>query len=112
MSNDTNRPTTFLNRYLNGEVLAEDIDEYIDFWHEHPAGRQIYEFLGMTKKEYSLWLRDPDSLPHIARARRAGLPLEVALRNALEEFPVAARSANAAKIRRLMRWLQETGRIS
>ncbi len=42
MSNDTNRPTTFLDRYLNGEVLAEDIDEYIDFWHEHPAGRQFY----------------------------------------------------------------------
>jgi hypothetical protein len=112
MSSHTHGPATFLDRYLNGEVLAEDIDDFIDVWHENPAGKEIYEFLGMSEKEYSLWLRDPDALPHIARARRAGLPLEVALRTALEEFPIAARSANATKVDRLMRWLKQIGKIS
>lgn len=111
MSSHTHGPATFLERYLNGEVLAEDIDDFIDIWHENPAGKEIYEFLGMSTKEYSLWLRDPDTLPQIAQARRAGLPLEIVLRTTLEEFPIAARSANVAKIDRLMRWLKQIGKI-
>jgi hypothetical protein len=103
---------TFVDQYLNGEVLAEDIDDFIDIWHENPAGEEIYEFLGMSQKEYSLWARDPDTPPEIARARRTGLPLEVVLRTTLEEIPTAARSANAIKIDRLMRWLKQIEKIS
>lgn len=112
MSSHTHGPATFLDRYLNGEVLSEDIDDFIDIWHQNPAGKEIYEFLGMSEKEYALWLRDPDTLPQIVRARRAGLPLEVVLRAALEEFPIAARSANAIKIDRLLHWLKQRGKIS
>lgn len=111
MSSHTRGPATFLDRYLNGEVLAEDIDYFVDIWHKKPANKEIYQFLGMSKEEYSLWLRDPDTLPVIARARRAGLPLESVLRATLEELPVVARSANAVKVKRLMCWLEESGRI-
>ena len=107
MSSQTHPPAPFLERYLNGDVLAEDIDDFVDIWHKNPEGKEIYEFLGMTEKEYSLWLCDPDTLPQIARARRAGLPLEVVLRAALEEVPTAARSTNAIKTDRLMRWLKQ-----
>ncbi len=65
----------FLDRYLKGEVLAEDIDDFVDQWHNSPGNQQLYEYLGMTEEEYSLWLGDPDVLSHIARARRAGLSL-------------------------------------
>jgi hypothetical protein len=112
MSSQTHGPVTFVDQYLNGEVLAEDIDDFIDIWHENPADKEIYDFLGMSQKEYSLWVRDPDTLPEIARARRTGLPLEVVLRTTLEEIPTAARSANAIKIDRLMRWLKQIEKIS
>jgi hypothetical protein len=112
MSNHTHAPAMFLERYLNGEVLAEDIDDFIDLWHENPEGREIYEFLGMSEQEYSLWVRDPDTLPQIARSRRTRLPLEAVFRATLEEFPIAARSANATKVDRLMRWLQRAGKNS
>ena len=50
MSSYTDGPATFLERYLNGEVLADDIDDFIDRWHENPEGREIYEFLGMSNE--------------------------------------------------------------
>lgn len=111
MSNHNQEAPTFLNQYLNGEVLAKEIDDFIDVWHEDPHAQEIYEFLGMTEEEYSLWLRDPDMLPHIARARREGLPLAVVVRTSLESLPIAARAADAAKVRRLIKWLESTGKL-
>src|SRR5690242_12545252 len=107
MSSPTREPVTFLDRYLKGKVLSEEIDDYIDSWHADPQSKEIYEFLGMSQKEYSLWLRDPDTLPHIARARRTGLPLEAVISAALDQLQVAARPVNATKVNRLMQWLKQ-----
>ena len=70
MSSKREKQLPFIELYLSGKVLPEDIDDYVDKWHANPAGQEIYEFLGMSEEEYSLWLRDPNALPHIARARR------------------------------------------
>jgi hypothetical protein len=112
MSSHNHGPATFLDRYLNGEVLAEEMDDFIDVWHTDPQNKEIYEFLGMSEQEYSLWLRDPEALPHIARARRAGLPLQVVISAALKELRIAARSGNSAKLERLNHWLKQTEKIS
>jgi len=102
---------TFIDLYLNRRVLAEDIDDYIDAWHADPKGQEIYEFLGMSEQEYSLWLRDPDALPHIARARKERKPLAAVISSALNEMPIAARSSDAIKVQRLKHWLEEHGKI-
>jgi hypothetical protein len=107
MSSQPRGLPTFLEHYLNGKAVAEDIDDFIDVWHENLKQMEIYEFLGMTKEEYSLWLRDPDTLPQIARARRLGLPLVKVVSIALKELPTAARSAEKEKVRRLRRWLEQ-----
>lgn len=111
MSSQTPKSVKFFDRYLKEKALAEDIDEYTDSWHADFKGKEIYEFLGMSEKEYSLWLRDPDTLPHIARARRTGLPLEVVISAALEELSVEALPVNATKADRLMQWLRQMGEI-
>ena len=64
-------PQTFLDAYLSGDKGPEDIDRFVDAWHENPCGREIYDHLGMTRDEYAVWARNPDSLPIIAKARRA-----------------------------------------
>ena len=75
MSKTHRAERSFIEQYLAGTVAAEHIDNFIDAWHDRPENKEIYEFLGMSKEEYSLWLREPDSLLQIARARREGLPL-------------------------------------
>jgi hypothetical protein len=110
MSRKEQGSPTFLDLYLNGEVLSEEIDDFIDEWHAHPGQKDIFEFLGMTTEEYSLWLRDPESLPHIARARRAKLPLANVVRSVVEELPLAARAGDSLKLKRLIQWLERQGK--
>jgi hypothetical protein len=70
MSRIPEKARRFFDRFLRGEVSAEDIDDFIDAWHDNPEKSEIFEFLGMTREEYALWLRDPEALPQIAQARR------------------------------------------
>ncbi len=71
----------FIQLCLSGEVLEEDIDEFIDNWHEGKAGQyqSLHEFLGMSWEEYSIWVIKPSSLPLILSAHRKNLHLNVAL---------------------------------
>jgi hypothetical protein len=66
---------TFMSRYLSGDVDGGEIDDFIDAWHERPGKTELFEFLGMSRQEYASWLRDPDCLPRLADARRAGRSL-------------------------------------
>lgn len=75
MSSKNQTEATFLERYLNGEVLAEEIDDYVDRWHTASSKQQIYDFLGLSRDEYALWVRHRDLLPQIALARREQRPL-------------------------------------
>lgn len=111
MSEESLSHKTFIERYMNGEVLPEDIDDFVDAWHKNPDGKEIFEYLGMTRQEYSIWLRDPGILPHIARARRDNLDLPTALRQSIEDMPIAARSSDQVKVKRLLQWLKQQGKI-
>jgi hypothetical protein len=70
MSRTAERTPSFLERYLIGEVRSENIDDYVDAWHAHPDRQELHELLGMSKEGYATWLRDPEALAEIARARR------------------------------------------
>jgi hypothetical protein len=111
MSEESLSYRTFIQLYMNGEVLSEDIDEFIDAWHHDQDRKEIFEYLGMTKQEYSIWLRDPDVLPHIVRARRDNLDLPTVLRQSIEDMPIAARSSDQVKVKRLLQWLHQQGKI-
>ena len=65
----------FIGLCLEGKVSCDEIDDYIDQWHEAPEGRELHDYLGLTKQEYGPWLRRPDALPDILGARRAIKPL-------------------------------------
>lgn len=102
MSEKRGASCSFLQGYLNGETRAEDIDDFIDAWHAKPGRKKIFEFLGMTSDEYSLWLCDPDSLAEIAKARREELPLISVVRDTL-----AAMRAAGTREKPLRRWLAQ-----
>ena len=111
MSKDAHKRQTFLDQYVNGEILAEEIDDYVDSWHAESRDEPIYQFLGLSRGEYSLWLRDPQTLPYIALARRTQKPLALILDSQLSQMPIAARSADIARVKRLRLWLVQHGKI-
>jgi hypothetical protein len=102
--------SNFIEDCLHGNALLEDVDDYVDRWHESKNDIPIYKFLGMTDKEYELWVADPNVLPFIVKAHRDGKNVY----KLVEEFdplPLAARAAGPDRAKKLIRWLKAEGHI-
>lgn len=60
-------PPTFVDLCLSKKAKPEDIDDFIDRWHEGKAGvgKELREYLGMNKVEYALFIQDSANLHKI-----------------------------------------------
>jgi hypothetical protein len=90
---------TFIDLYILGQARPEDISESIDTWHSGSGDQPIYDYLGMTEEEYSEWLRDPDVLPHIVRARKERLPLAEVIEAGLKSSTIPPGASDRTKAR-------------
>jgi DNA-directed RNA polymerase specialized sigma subunit len=91
---------------LQGRVLSDEIDDFVEQWHDNDSAEEIYEYLGLSFEEYSLWVADPDNIEIIIYARHSHKPLTEAVNDNLQhEERIAARSDEAAKISALARWI-------
>ncbi len=97
MSSD--RKSSFIELCVEGEVLLEDIDDFIDIWHKSSQDMELHEFLGMSWKEYSAWVSEPDILPFIVTARVEKKEFTDVLEE-FQRFPLAARANNQKKQRK------------
>lgn len=59
---------TFIQLCIDGEVLPQEVDDFVDRWHEGTSELELHEFLGMTWDEYSAWVQRSDVLPRIIKA--------------------------------------------
>jgi hypothetical protein len=50
---------TYIDKYLNGEIQMDEIDDFIEQWHESDSEKELHEYLGMTWEEYALWVERP-----------------------------------------------------
>jgi hypothetical protein len=105
------RKHPFIDLCLAGQVLLEEIGDFVDEWHSEPRGKELHEHLGMTQEEYSLWVRMPDALPYILKARRENKRLTDTIVTAYQDMRLAARSNDHSKIARLQRWLKLQGEL-
>jgi hypothetical protein len=100
---------TFFDLYSSGRALSDDIDDFIDSWHEgtdlQARSLPLHEYLGLTLDEYELWVHDPDVLPQILIARRESRPLSDVMNDYLDELPMAARAEDAGTVKALRAWL-------
>ncbi len=97
---------SFMSLALDGYVLADEIEDFIESWHASDSDAEIYEFLGMTFEEYSLWASDPDTIELILSARHVGSPLKDAVNDNLRtQERIAARSDEARKLAILSHWI-------
>jgi hypothetical protein len=100
---------TFIDLCVQGEALLDDIDEFVDMWHNSADDGGLSDFLGMTLEEYSLWISQPDILPYVITARRIGKPISEIVADV--NLPMAARSDNPSKAKKLMQWLESQGKV-
>jgi hypothetical protein len=96
----------FVTLCARGDVIVDDIDDYVEAWHRGEGQGDLHDFLGMTWEEYALWLTQPESLPLIVTAHIEGRSVFQIVEE-LESLPMAARAANVTEAKRLMRWLEE-----
>lgn len=85
-----------------GGVAPDDIDDFVDDWHDEDDGSALGDFLGMSEAECAAWNREPQTLPLIILARRAQVPLaeilgmQEARAQATQAFDLAGMDALAA----------------
>jgi hypothetical protein len=102
---------SFVELCLKGDVLEEEIDQFVEDWHEGRQGADIalHEHLGMSWEEYQLWSTTPSVLPFVLTARKFGTTLKEQL--AQEKFAIAARAGSAAEATKVGVWLRSIGKI-
>ena len=102
---------SFVSKCLHGEVLLDEIDDYIDEWHCGNSTEPIHSFLGMTQDEYRLWVDDPSALKYILRAHRENIPVAMLISDDFEhnQMNIAARAGNFAELQKLFDWINKRG---
>ena len=55
----------FVEAPKRGAADCDDIDDYIDEWHEGPYTCELYEFLGMTQQQFHEYVKYPE--PYLRR---------------------------------------------
>jgi Trp operon repressor len=78
----------FIDLCISGDALADQIDDFIDLWHDNKAGQdqELHEFLGMTWDEYSVWATNPSILPFILAAHTDNKTLSVELATSIAKL--------------------------
>lgn len=98
--------SNFIENCISGDALLTEVDNYVAQWHDKESTLKLYSYLGMTKKEYALYVQDESFLACIVTAHREKKDIEEVINN---EFSLAARADSQAKSERLERWLKSEG---
>lgn len=98
--------SNFITYCIKGETLMSEVDDFIAIWHEEEIHSSLHDFLGMSKKEYELFVKDGAYLGLIITSHRDNIDIEMLVR---EEMNIAARSENEPTMRMLQKWLENEG---
>lgn len=104
------KETSFIELCAKGEVLLEEIDDFIDRWHKNSQDIELHEFLGMSWQEYSAWVAEPEILPFIVTARFEQKEFTDVLEE-LQRLPMAARADSPKKAEMILKWLKRKGKL-
>ena len=86
--------------------MLDDIETYIEDWHNSDEDVEIYEFLGMTEDEYMSWIEEPRLLRSIIFA----IDNNITFRDAVQRESIAARATCSPKdLEAIEKWLTKNG---
>ena len=97
---------TFIDKCLSGDAFLDEIDDYIDAWHDEATSDEIelHTYLGMTWEEYCLWVNDSTILGSIINAKRKNINIFTELE---QEIPaIAARADSQEEAEKMMIFLK------
>ena len=57
--------SNFIEDCLSGKATPSDVDKYVAAWHDGDSVLELREYLGLTPKQYELWLNDSTILDFI-----------------------------------------------
>ena len=98
--------SSFMTLALSGRVISDEIEDFVEAWHESDSMDELHVFLGMKFEEYSLWASDPDTIDVILSARHDGRSLREAVNDNLRvQERIAARADEAGKLATLSKWI-------
>ncbi len=100
--------SNFVKDVINADALLEQIDDYIEQWHESDTDLSIHDYLGMTEEEYFLWVEADFYLKYIIEAHEKNKNINEVLK---DEYTLAARSATPEEAKTIYKWLKEKGLI-
>lgn len=96
----------FMDLVLRGEILVDEIDDFVERWHNSDSNDDLHNYLGMSFEEYSLWASDAEAIFTIITARRRGMSLKEAVNDNLQsQARVAARADETGKLGILQQWI-------
>lgn len=98
--------SNFITACINGDALLTEIHDYIDAWHDSDSELALHDFLGMSEKEYALFVEDEAYLGLVVTAHKRGVKIEDIMHNHLK---MVARSDDRAKSERLERLITHEG---
>lgn len=109
------RASSYVDACLSGLAFVEDVDDWVDEWHEsggQPRGEAIAlsTFLGMSTDEYGLWVEQPSALRFIVAAHRRGAPV-VDVMTTQRDYALAARAEDPDAAKEVLMWLIASGRV-
>lgn len=61
---------TFVEACLNGSAHVDEVDDWIQLWHDSTSSLSLEEFLGLSESEYSSFAEDPSTLAAIIDSHR------------------------------------------
>jgi hypothetical protein len=102
---------SFIEACLQGDVLEEEIDQFVEAWHEGREGSDVtlHEYLGMEWSEYQLWSTTPSVLPFVLAAHKYRTTLQEELNR--DRSAMAARAPSVAEAAKVEAWLRSIGKI-
>jgi hypothetical protein len=99
---------TFIAQVVDGRVLPEEIDDFIDQWHDGDGDETLAAFLGMSEEQYDMWVKDPSLLNIIIAIHADPDAVSRAINDNEMEFEhqMAARANAKVDARALVAWLK------
>lgn len=103
---------TFIAACLAGAALLEDVDDWVDAWHQQADDdMSLDEFLGFTPDEGALWSERSEALRFVVAAHRYNRPVADLLQSR-DQYALAARGGADEDAEQVLTWLRETGRLA